>query len=259
MLVMQLPGSSHGKFAILILTTTTRPYNTMTQTISSRISMHLSHYVVAILLLSPFCLVMADSHLASCFHISSDQDGDGFGFENSASCIVDDTTNHLTEPNVCIDDNADGYGWNGVETCLIDIPPATDCVDTDPQGDGWGWNGSESCRVVAQPTTETSELEVIKSRLINIPGRTDRKIAAFNCPSTDETVYLKISGFIEYFIGGTRISEGVWATGLYDRDDQILVQYSNQDYFSFPYSTIQLESDRVRFGNTNTLCDWLTD
>lgn len=217
-------------------------------------------YLVVLITLVPFTQSMANTSLAACFHVASDQDGDGFGFENSTSCIVDDSTRPLTEPNVCIDDNADGYGWNGVETCLVEIPDNPDCEDTSPIGDGWGWNGSESCRVVPLPTEQLSELEIIKSRLVDIPSRTGfGKIAAFYCPSTDETVYLKINGFIEYLSAGETISEGTWTTGAFDKDQSVLVQYANQEFFSFPYSRIVFDGNDVLFGNVQTKCTWFNN
>lgn len=214
---------------------------------------------LAILLsLIQFTPATASTSLPTCFHILSDQDGDGFGYENSTSCIVDDSTRSLAEPNLCIDDNADGYGWNGIETCLVEIPINPNCEDTEPTGDGWGWNGSESCRVVPLPTETISELEIIKSRLVDIPSRTGfGRIAAFYCASTDETVFLKISGFMEYFIGEESITEGTWTTGLYDKDNSILIQFASQDVFPFPFSRILFDGDEVLFGNTLASCTWL--
>jgi len=83
--------------------------------------MRLPLIFLSVLLVIPVSTLMAQSQMVSCFHIASDQDGDGFGFENSMSCIVDETTRGITEPNVCIDDNADGFGWNGIETCAVEI------------------------------------------------------------------------------------------------------------------------------------------
>lgn len=45
----------------------------------------------------------------------------------------------------CIDTDGDGWGWDGSNSCLIEnfTPTAGACVDSD--GDGWGWNGIETC------------------------------------------------------------------------------------------------------------------
>ncbi len=217
-------------------------------------------YLAILLSLLQFTPTSANTLLPSCFHIASDQDGDGFGFENSTSCIVDDTTRQLTEPNVCIDDNADGYGWNGIATCLVEIPVNPDCEETEPTGDGWGWNGEESCRVVPLPDEQISELEIIKSKLVDIPTRTGfGRIAAFYCPSTDETVYLNIRGFMEYFIGQESISDGTWTTGLFDKDNSLLLQFVNQEMFPFPFRTILLDGDDILFGTALTSCTWFAD
>ena len=49
---------------------------------------------------------------------------------------------------VCIDTDGDGYGWDGSATCLVEATNSAGtapCVDTD--GDGWGWDGTQSCRL----------------------------------------------------------------------------------------------------------------
>ena len=45
----------------------------------------------------------------------------------------------------CIDTDGDGWGWDGTNSCQIENtePVATSCMDTD--GDGWGWNGVATC------------------------------------------------------------------------------------------------------------------
>lgn len=64
----------------------------------------------------------------------------------------------------CIDTDGDGWGWNGTASCKlaasgslltsqtntigIDPVSASICVDSD--GDGWGWNGVASCRTATK-------------------------------------------------------------------------------------------------------------
>ncbi len=84
-----------------------------------------------------------------------DEDGDGYGWDGTSSCIVG-ATDRQTDAN-CIDTDGDGYGWNGVASCVVGSAPSgqpatngignASCVDDD--GDGWGWNGSASCLVSA--------------------------------------------------------------------------------------------------------------
>lgn len=86
-----------------------------------------------------------------------DTDGDGYGWNSRATCLVDSSNDSSLDDSAidnpaCIDSDGDGYGWNGSATCLIEAAnPETDnsssseCIDTD--GDGWGWDGSASCLV----------------------------------------------------------------------------------------------------------------
>lgn len=59
-----------------------------------------------------------------CSSSSLDPDGDGWGWENEQSCIVQDSNE--TAPN--------GYAYCSSES-------------SDPDGDGWGWENNESCVV----------------------------------------------------------------------------------------------------------------
>ena len=77
-----------------------------------------------------------------------DPDGDGWGWDGSASCRVSEEPVIPSEA-VCIDTDGDGWGWDGTASCRITTSVSDDeqslCVDTD--GDGWGWDGTSSCRV----------------------------------------------------------------------------------------------------------------
>lgn len=81
-----------------------------------------------------------------------DPDGDGWGWDGSASCRVANTTATATiefaTQTDCIDLDGDGWGWDGSASCrvttTINAPTTqTECIDLD--GDGWGWDGSMSC------------------------------------------------------------------------------------------------------------------
>ncbi len=175
--------------------------------------------------------LFANSQFPSCSQISLDEDGDGFGYENDQTCIVDANTSLTPVAGECIDDNADGWGWNGVGSCQVPVINNTECQDTEPRGDGWGWNGSSSCRVVPALVPIFSELEDLKSRLVSISGR-DQKIINMYCPDTDESFYLTISGSAEYYIGGQLQSTGMWSTGLYDADGFMsMLMLNSRRYF----------------------------
>ncbi len=83
--------------------------------------------------------------------VCTDSDGDGWGWDGTASCRVS-----TVAQSACDDPDGDGYGWDGQATCIAGqaaqaaspaapvVVPGSQCVDDD--GDGWGWNGVASCR-----------------------------------------------------------------------------------------------------------------
>ncbi len=117
-----------------------------------------------------------------CLSASSDEDNDGWGWENNASCVVDGnqpTTTNVTAVVYCqylgSDDNADGWGWENNASCVIGPDSSADTPVTvtnengkvicqssaaDPDGDGYGWENNTSCVVsgstaaVQQPTVQ---------------------------------------------------------------------------------------------------------
>ncbi len=95
-----------------------------------------------------------------CSFSTSDADGDGYGWENFASCVV-----AAPSASECIDTPPfnDGWGWNGSASCRVatlDIPIASDssnepCIDTD--GDGWGWSDlTGSCEIPADTADDNA-------------------------------------------------------------------------------------------------------
>ncbi len=126
-----------------------------------------------------------------------DYDGDGYGWNGIASCLV-------SEPAACIDEDGDGWGWNGSASCLIEdfVPVAGECVDTD--GDGYGWNGVASC-MIGGGSTPPDE------------GPSDGDIAAFNSMLQGVRSYGCVPGgegfftteFVEVFSDGIT-SNDVW-------------------------------------------------
>ncbi len=106
----------------------------------------------------------------ACSNALSDPDGDGYGWENNASCIATSqplSTSDLPATSgipVCqstgSDPDGDGYGWEQGASCLVSgqangATTTTSASDTvycqsgasDPDGDGWGWENSQSCLV----------------------------------------------------------------------------------------------------------------
>lgn len=106
----------------------------------------------------------AQSTPGLCQTIISDPDGDGWGWENGASCMVS-TDTPTVEFTWCNSTNADpdgdGWGWENSTSCVVPassdtetlIPPCqSNTADTD--GDGWGWENNASC--LASSTTEST-------------------------------------------------------------------------------------------------------
>lgn len=108
-----------------------------------------------------------------------DSDGDGFGWDGTATCLVSASGDGTNEPisaqpiaGACIDSDGDGFGWDGTATCLVSEstdgvsepistqPVAGACIDSD--GDGFGWDGTATCLVSAstgssnEPSPDTS-------------------------------------------------------------------------------------------------------
>jgi len=125
--------------------------------------MHLIHFVFSVFLAIYSTTLLAQSH-PSCLSALSDADGDGWGWESGASCIVD-ATSGITP--FCEDTDGDGWGWDGMQTCVVSVSPVVTtptgsnnnvtgnntlsaCVDSD--GDGWGWDGTQTCLMPAGPT-----------------------------------------------------------------------------------------------------------
>jgi len=91
-----------------------------------------------------------------------DSDGDGYGWDGVATCLVGDSANSESSGNAgaCVDSDGDGYGWDGVATCIVGAAGSgsqsagndSACVDSD--GDGYGWNGVATC-LVGESSTST--------------------------------------------------------------------------------------------------------
>ena len=125
----------------------------------------------------------APSGFPACTSTASDPDGDGFGWENNATCLVSSQTPQTprSQPTpsapglpVCqsaaSDPDGDGFGFEQNASCLVDNTSAPssggtnsgstntggtntagtifcESADSDSDGDGWGWENSRSCIV----------------------------------------------------------------------------------------------------------------
>ena len=89
-----------------------------------------------------------------CSSAGLDPDGDGFGWENNASCIVagDDNQPPITDRPICLaadaDPDGDGFGWENGATCIVGDSPAnvamspTGAINTGTPTYSWPANGN---------------------------------------------------------------------------------------------------------------------
>ena len=107
-----------------------------------------------------------------CVSAGSDEDGDGWGWEQGASCRV---VEGATQPPVVAvpvpndrdvpacestisDPDGDGWGWENERSCLVSAVvdstsatvPVCESAASDPDGDGWGWENQRSCTVAGR-------------------------------------------------------------------------------------------------------------
>ena len=111
------------------------------------------------------CLTGGDSSMGRtpvCLSAASDPDGDGWGWENHASCRVDgpvpvDAPAQAANGHpICLsshaDPDGDGWGWENERSCRVGqvqemSDPQCRSAASDSDGDGWGWENQRSCRV----------------------------------------------------------------------------------------------------------------
>lgn len=67
-------------------------------------------------------------------------------FTLTNTAVAQEVTSHA-----CVDHDGDGWGWDGTASCRVAnfTPVKGECIDTD--GDGWGWDGVASCRPGEMP------------------------------------------------------------------------------------------------------------
>lgn len=102
----------------------------------------------------------------TCSSASFDSDGDGWGWENNASCKV--ATHEIGVNNgvpVCeqpsSDPDGDGWGWENGASCSVVAKvrtsnPVCESSASDSDGDGWGWENGASCQVAIVAVTPTN-------------------------------------------------------------------------------------------------------
>lgn len=214
-----------------------------------------------IIILSTFLLLTPDfvsARFPSCDSIFTDHDGDGYGYENFQTCIVDDSSRTTPAAGICDDPDGDGYGWDGMQSCIVEQPSTPDCVDTDPNGDGWGWDGTGSCRVAPEIEEPTSELEVLRTKLIDrsyndSPGHTT---AGVYCPARNLRLYLRDDGYIQPTAEPTFSAGGSWTTGI-DGTDGLISLWRPYRGVLVLETSLQIGSDDVTDVVSGERCTWI--
>ena len=92
----------------------------------------------------------AANGMAYCSNQGMDADGDGFGWQNEASCVVagSKADTHPTCASSASDPDGDGYGWENEKSCIVVVHCTS--ANSDADGDGFGWENERSCIVLDQ-------------------------------------------------------------------------------------------------------------
>lgn len=90
----------------------------------------------------------AANGMAYCSNSGMDADGDGFGWQNETSCVVQGSKadTHPTCASASSDPDGDGYGWENEKSCIVVVHCQSGASDAD--GDGFGWENNRSCIVL---------------------------------------------------------------------------------------------------------------
>ena len=92
----------------------------------------------------------AANGMAYCNGSGLDADGDGFGWQNNASCVVvgSKADTHPNCASSASDPDGDGYGWENERSCIVVVHCQS--AGSDADGDGFGWENDRSCIVLKQ-------------------------------------------------------------------------------------------------------------
>ena len=163
------------------------------------------------LLTASLLLLSSTATLASdpiCRSATSDEDGDGWGWENNRSCIVDTGASSTVVSNATVtsgghaicssaaaDPDGDGWGWENNDSCIVGTsstasPPTTNTdtstsdttgnngpaicssASADPDGDGWGWENNDSCIVATGSSSNSTPVASVPAPVVQTPAVT---------------------------------------------------------------------------------------
>ena len=134
--------------------------------------------VTSAVVLSPFLVssvLMSSAHaMPVCASAGSDSDGDGFGWENNQTCIVNNSAGSTgnsrsaaganSSTPVCsagvTDSDGDGWGFENNRSCVINTAqsggPVCSSGASDSDNDGFGFENGQSCVVTAGSSSSSS-------------------------------------------------------------------------------------------------------
>ena len=91
----------------------------------------------------------------TCSSAAVDPDGDGWGWENGQSCVVDNGSagGYPECSSSAVDPDGDGWGWENGQSCVVVVNECSWYGTTYPLCDntssGWGWENNATCISVA--------------------------------------------------------------------------------------------------------------
>ena len=138
--------------------------------------------------------IVAPAHaMPACVSAASDNDGDGFGWENNNTCIVTFAAGSNSSTPICsaqvTDTDRDGWGYENNRSCVINTQPSPTVQQTNQNGrpicssavsdsnnDGWGYENGQSCVVSASSGNNASSDGTASS--VSTPGVAPPPVAA---------------------------------------------------------------------------------
>ncbi len=197
------------------------------------------------------CTVVA-SQKPWCQSRDSDPDGDGFGWEHGASCKVGSTRKAICL-NPASDPDGDGFGWEKGQSCLVGQAteeivtirfPACSHSRYDSDGDGFGWENSTTCssRVVGDAGRSITDLVLVTGQSNALGGET----AFLDPDSYDVQLDSPVKRVYAYTSNGWSIADlrQIWDLNWFPRTD-ITGQPANNFAFHFAKQVALSDPDRV--------------
>lgn len=182
-----------------------------------------NRFLKSLFCVAVFSLTAGQSIAAVCADVNSDPDGDGWGWENGASCEVSAVAyQSCNSPGS--DPDGDGWGWESGATCLagteslFSVPYCSTAVP-DFDLDGWGMENGNSCLVrsnVAASSNMPSGVRFDLPTLRRVGGKGDNWCQTW---AADDSII-------------TAMDDGDWFSTEYRYHSRLYRLYGDQNNFS---------------------------